>query len=136
MDNPKRQRTTTTEHSLDNFTARSTMTIASNDCSGTPTPSAQASNSTSPPNSASPPKLPFSDAGTTHNLDIWNYESTVQAIEQIIDRIETGELELADIFDQFAIAVEQLHQCESFLNYHRQQVDLLIETLSDEAGSS
>lgn len=55
-------------------------------------------------------------------------------IEQIINRIERGEMELADIFDQFAIAVEHLHQCESFLTYHRQQVDLLIETLSDDPG--
>ncbi|MEO1522999.1 MAG: exodeoxyribonuclease VII small subunit [Cyanobacteria bacterium J06633_2] len=61
----------------------------------------------------------------------WNYETTVEQIEEVILRIETGEMELADIFDQFAIAVDHLRQCESFLDHHRQQVDLLIETLAD-----
>ncbi|WP_088891138.1 exodeoxyribonuclease VII small subunit [Leptolyngbya ohadii] len=63
----------------------------------------------------------------------WSYEQTVSQIEGIIDRIEQGELELADVFNQFATAVEQLRQCESFLNRQQQQVDLLIETLLDEA---
>ncbi|MBF2001782.1 MAG: exodeoxyribonuclease VII small subunit [Synechococcales cyanobacterium C42_A2020_086] len=62
----------------------------------------------------------------------WNYEATVSDIEAIINRIELGELELAEVFDQFAIAVEQLRQCEAFLTRQQQQVDLLIETLLDE----
>lgn len=79
---------------------------------------------------------PF-DTGTPRSSmmplpDDWNYEMTVETIEEIIDRIEMGKMGLADIFDQFAIAVEQLQQCESFLNHHRQQVDVLIETLTDD----
>ncbi len=62
----------------------------------------------------------------------WNYEATVTTVETIIRRIEQGELELAEVFDQFAIAVEQLRQCENFLTRQQQQVDLLIETLLDE----
>lgn len=62
----------------------------------------------------------------------WKYETTVADIEAIIDRIERGELELAEVFDQFAIAVEQLRYCELFLTRQQQQVDLLIETLLDE----
>lgn len=62
----------------------------------------------------------------------WNYEATVTTVETIIRRIEQGELELAEVFDQFAIAVEQLRQCETFLTRQQQQVDLLIETLLDE----
>ncbi|WAL61613.1 exodeoxyribonuclease VII small subunit [Thermocoleostomius sinensis] len=62
----------------------------------------------------------------------WNYEATVAEIEAIIDRIERGELDLADMFDQFSIAVERLRQCESFLARQQQQVDLLVETLLDE----
>jgi exodeoxyribonuclease VII small subunit len=62
----------------------------------------------------------------------WNYEATVAEVEAIIDRIERGELDLADVFDQFAIAVERLRQCESFLARQQQQVDLLVETLLDE----
>jgi exodeoxyribonuclease VII small subunit len=62
----------------------------------------------------------------------WSYEETVAEVEAIISRIELGELELAEVFDQFTTAVEQLRQCETFLNRQQQQVDLLIETLLDE----
>ena len=62
----------------------------------------------------------------------WNYEAKVAEIEGIIARIEAGELELSDVFEQFASAVEYLRQCESFLQQRQQQVELLIETLSDE----
>jgi len=62
----------------------------------------------------------------------WNYEEKVAEIEKIIAQIERGELELADVFEQFATAVEHLRQCESFLQQRQQQVDLLIESLSDD----
>ncbi len=64
--------------------------------------------------------------------DGWNYEAKVAEIEGIIARIEAGELELEAVFEQFANAVEYLRQCESFLQQRQQQVDLLIETLSEE----
>jgi len=63
----------------------------------------------------------------------WRYETTVAEIEAIIDRIETGELELAAVFEQFTAAVEQLHQCEAFLAQRQRQLDLLIEDLQDES---
>ncbi len=66
--------------------------------------------------------------------DGWNYETTVQQVEAIVARIESGELELAAVFDQFAQAVDYLQQCEEFLSQRQQQVDLLIETLTDEAA--
>ncbi|MBD2164861.1 exodeoxyribonuclease VII small subunit [Calothrix membranacea FACHB-236] len=62
----------------------------------------------------------------------WNYEAKVAEIEQIITRIETGDLELEAVFAQFTTAVENLRQCENFLQQRQQQVDLLIETLNDE----
>jgi exodeoxyribonuclease VII small subunit len=65
-------------------------------------------------------------------VDVWNYEAKVAEIEGIIARIERGELELADVFEQFAQAVEYLRECESFLRQRQQQVDLLIETLDDQ----
>lgn len=61
-----------------------------------------------------------------------NYEAKVAEIEKIIARIEAGELDLAEVFEQFATAVESLRQCENFLQQRQQQVDLLIETLKDE----
>lgn len=62
-----------------------------------------------------------------------SYEATVKQIEVAIARIESGELELAEVFDQFADAVEQLRQCETFLTERQRQMDLLIETLTDES---
>jgi len=62
----------------------------------------------------------------------WNYEQTVLQVEAIVAQIESGELELADVFEQFSQAVTHLNQCEMFLREHQQAVDLLIETLTDE----
>lgn len=66
----------------------------------------------------------------------WSYEATVMTIETIINRIELGELELADVFEQFTTAVEQLRHCETFLVRQQHQVDLLIETLLDTPEAS
>jgi exodeoxyribonuclease VII small subunit len=73
---------------------------------------------------------PASHPATLHGN--WNYEVTVQEIEHTISRIESGELELADVFDQFSNAVDQLRQCEAFLSQRQQQADLLIEMLNDD----
>jgi exodeoxyribonuclease VII small subunit len=62
----------------------------------------------------------------------WNYEAKVAEIEKIVARIEAGELELAEVFEQFAVAVGYLRECENFLQERQQQTDLLIETLVDE----
>lgn len=67
------------------------------------------------------------------NPENWNYEETVAKVEEILTQIEAGELELADVFEQFSAAVNYLQQCESFLAERQQQVDLLIETLTDES---
>lgn len=68
--------------------------------------------------------------GVTPEPD-WNYEATVAQIEAIVERVESGELELAEVFDQFTTAVEYLRQCESFLSQRQQQVNLLLETLDE-----
>ena len=61
-----------------------------------------------------------------------SYEAKIAEIETIITRIEGGELQLADIFAEFATAVKYLQECDSFLQQQQQQVDLLIETLQDD----
>jgi exodeoxyribonuclease VII small subunit len=61
----------------------------------------------------------------------WNYEETVERVEEILAAIESGDLELAEVFDRFAIAVDNLQQCDRFLSEQQQQVDLLLETLGD-----
>ncbi|MDZ8104785.1 MAG: exodeoxyribonuclease VII small subunit [Nostoc sp. DedQUE12a] len=72
------------------------------------------------------------NSSNSDSMEGWNYEAKVVEIEKIIARIEAGELELEEVFDQFGKAVEYLRQCEGFLQQRQQQVDLLIETLSDE----
>jgi exodeoxyribonuclease VII small subunit len=61
----------------------------------------------------------------------WRYEETVAEVEAIIARIESGEMDLADVFDQFEQAVQYIQQCETFLNNRQHQMELLIETLED-----
>jgi len=61
----------------------------------------------------------------------WNYESAVEQVEAIVDELESGELELGAVFDQFQKAVQALGQCEKFLQEKQEQVTLLIETLED-----
>ncbi|MEG4496925.1 exodeoxyribonuclease VII small subunit [Microcoleus sp. F10-C6] len=62
----------------------------------------------------------------------WNYEETVDRIEAIIDRVESGELPLEEVFEQFAVAVKCLQECESFLARGKEQMDLSIELLAAE----
>jgi exodeoxyribonuclease VII small subunit len=62
----------------------------------------------------------------------WNYEETVDRIEAIIDRVESGDLPLEQVFEQFAVAVECLQECESFLVRGKEQMDLAIELLAAE----
>lgn len=61
----------------------------------------------------------------------WKYESAVEQVEAIVDRLEAGELELGEVFEQFQQAVQSLNQCEQFLQDKQEQVSLLIETLED-----
>jgi len=62
----------------------------------------------------------------------WSYEEKVAQVEGIIGRIEAGDLDLEQIFEQFSQAVEYLQECQNFLQGRQQQVDLLIETLQDD----
>ena len=61
----------------------------------------------------------------------WNYEETVDRVEKILAGIEGGDLELAEVFSQFEIAVASLQQCESFLAEHSERVELLLENLGN-----
>ena len=61
----------------------------------------------------------------------WKYEETVDRVEEILAEIEGGDLDLAEVFSKFEIAVASLQQCESFLAEHSQRVELLLENLGD-----
>ncbi len=64
--------------------------------------------------------------------DDWSYEATLHRIETLTTQIETGELPLAEVFEQFSEAVGALQQCDQFLQQKQQQASLLIETLVSE----
>lgn len=66
------------------------------------------------------------------SADNWSYEAAVEEVEAIITDLETGELPLADIFEQFEKAVTELKKCDSFLQAKQQQAQVLIETLVPE----
>lgn len=61
----------------------------------------------------------------------WSYEETVAQLETMIANLESGQLSLTEVLNQFEQAVAALQQCEIFLQEKQQQVDLLIETLRD-----
>jgi exodeoxyribonuclease VII small subunit len=61
----------------------------------------------------------------------WSYEKAIAEIESIITTIESGRLDLVEVFDQFSVAAEMLQQCETFLNQRQQQMELLIEVLDE-----
>lgn len=65
----------------------------------------------------------------------WNYEATVAKVEKIINQLESGELELAEVFTEFSTAVEYLRECEAFLNQKQEQMTLLVETLTEQPDS-
>jgi exodeoxyribonuclease VII small subunit len=61
----------------------------------------------------------------------WNYEATLAQVEDILAAIEGGDLELTEVFSQFAVAVDSLQECEKFLVKQRGQVEQLLENLGD-----
>lgn len=61
----------------------------------------------------------------------WSYEATVTKTEGILRAIESGDLELAEVFSQFQIAAGQLRQCEEFLAQQQERVELVVETLGE-----
>ncbi|NEQ51959.1 MAG: exodeoxyribonuclease VII small subunit [Leptolyngbya sp. SIO3F4] len=61
--------------------------------------------------------------------ETWDYEASVDKIEEIINHLETGDLPLKEIFEQFEKAVTELKKCDSFLHEKQKQAKLLIETL-------
>jgi exodeoxyribonuclease VII small subunit len=64
--------------------------------------------------------------------ETWNYEATVEKIDDILGLMESGNMSLNDIFEQFGVAETYLKECDRFLADQRSQVELLIEQLTDE----
>ncbi len=66
----------------------------------------------------------------------WNYEQTLSRIEAITHQLETGDLPLAEVCEQFSEAVSALQQCDHFLQEKQTKASLLIETLVGEASEA
>jgi len=80
----------------------------------------------------SKPNANQDNGGNSGITEPWSYTATIDQIEAIVNQIEAGQLELADVFEQFETAVRHLQACESFLSKKQEQLDLLIETLTKE----
>lgn len=63
-----------------------------------------------------------------------NYQESLAQVEAIINEIESGDLNLTDLFQKIKVALDYLKQCESILMSSEQEMELLIETLRDESG--
>ncbi|MCF2970716.1 exodeoxyribonuclease VII small subunit [Synechococcus sp. Nb3U1] len=61
--------------------------------------------------------------------DPWRYEVAIAEVETLIDQIESGELDLAEVVERFQQAAQTLKTCEAFLQQKRQQVEIIIEQL-------
>ncbi len=64
--------------------------------------------------------------------DPWRYEAAIAEVESLIAQIESGELDLAEVVERFQQAAQTLKRCAEFLEQKRQQVEILIEELSQD----
>lgn len=65
----------------------------------------------------------------------WKYEETVAQVEAMITKIESGKMELAEVFDTFTTALEYLRICDMFLAERRQQINLFVENIAEECDN-
>ncbi|MEN9202042.1 MAG: exodeoxyribonuclease VII small subunit [Thermostichus sp. DG_1_6_bins_120] len=67
--------------------------------------------------------------------DPWRYEAAIAQVETLIQEIESGQLDLAEVVERFQQAAQTLKTCEAFLQQKRQQVAILIEELEESNAS-
>ncbi|MEN9229983.1 MAG: exodeoxyribonuclease VII small subunit [Thermostichus sp. DG02_5_bins_236] len=63
--------------------------------------------------------------------DPWRYEAAIAEVETLIDQIESGDLDLAEVVERFQQAAQTLKTCEDFLQEKRQQVEIITEQLDE-----
>lgn len=61
----------------------------------------------------------------------WSYETAIAEVEQVVQQLESGELPLAEVLEQFQQASQRLQQCDRFLRDKQAELDLLIESLDE-----
>ena len=59
----------------------------------------------------------------------WTYEGAIAHIEATLARLESGQLPLAEVLEQFQQASQELQRCEAFLREKQDQLDILVEVL-------
>ncbi|MCJ2544470.1 exodeoxyribonuclease VII small subunit [Thermostichus vulcanus] len=63
--------------------------------------------------------------------DPWRYEVAIAEVETLINQIESGDLDLAEVVERFQQAAQTLKTCEAFLQEKRRQVEIIIEQLDE-----
>ena len=66
-----------------------------------------------------------SDDTPTATLPSRKFESAVEEIEQIVGRLESGQLDLGDSLEQYAKGIETLQECHRLLAAAERRVTLL-----------
>lgn len=59
---------------------------------------------------------------SSHDLD---FEQALQEVEQIVSRLEGGQLGLTESLQQYEVGIKQLKQCHQLLDAAEQRVSLL-----------
>ena len=65
------------------------------------------------------------DDTPTATLPLRKFESAVEEIEQIVGRLESGQLDLGDSLEQYAKGIETLQECHRLLAAAERRVTLL-----------
>lgn len=65
------------------------------------------------------------DDSRSAKLPLRNFESAVAEIEQIVGRLESGQLDLGDSLEQYAKGIETLQECHRLLAAAERRVTLL-----------
>lgn len=70
-------------------------------------------------------KKPGDSAGPSSDVDAIDFEDALAQVEQIVAKLETGDLGLTDSLGQYEVGVRRLKQCHAMLASAEQRVSVL-----------
>lgn len=77
--------------------------------------------------------------GKTEKTATMDFEQALNALESVVEKLESGELGLADSLKEFEQGIQLSRQCHEMLDQARQSVEILIDGQArpfDEADDS
>jgi len=67
------------------------------------------------------------------NLDGVSFEAALKELEEMVNKLENGEMELEDCLKGFERSTKLLHFCENKLNETEKKLEILRKTSNDKA---